>query len=188
MVGRLRFNGVAPWPVTLRSPGIMDWYAFVPFMECYHGVLSFDHEIRGLLAVDGQAVDFHGGRGYIEKDSGQAFPRAWIWLQTNHFGQPDICLTASVARIPWLGTAFRGFIVGFWWNGRLYRFATYTGAQVERLEVTRITLRTLRGPVTYRWDKGQLPAGADCPPHRGGRRPAPTLPSYRERRNACWRA
>jgi hypothetical protein len=146
LVGTVRFGNITPWPVTWRSPGIMDWYSFVPFMECYHGVLSFDHELRGLLAVDGQAVDFHGGRGYIEKDWGQAFPRAWIWLQTNHFGAPGTCLTASVARIPWLGSAFRGFIAGFWWHGRLYRFATYTGARIERLEVTRDhVFWTLRG-------------------------------------------
>jgi hypothetical protein len=40
-----------------------------------------------------------------------------------------------VAIIPWLGSAFRGHIVGLWHEGRLYRFATYTGAQIERLEI-----------------------------------------------------
>ena len=37
-----------------------------------------------------------GGRGYIEKDWGQAFPRAWIWTQSNHFGAdaPGTSLTA----------------------------------------------------------------------------------------------
>ena len=61
-------------------------YTFAPFMECYHGVLSFDHTIAGSLAVDGQELDFTGGHGYIEKDWGQAFPKAWIWTQSNHFG------------------------------------------------------------------------------------------------------
>ena len=37
--------------------------------------------------------------------------------------------------IPWLGSAFRGFIIGFWHAGRLYRFATYTGARVEKLAI-----------------------------------------------------
>ena len=53
MAGELRFSGGTPWPVTLTSPGIMGPYAFAPFMECYHGVLSFDHSIAGQLAVDG---------------------------------------------------------------------------------------------------------------------------------------
>jgi tocopherol cyclase len=133
--GELRFSGGTPWPVTLTSPGIMGPYALAPFMECYHGVLSFDHEIAGQLAVDGGKFDFDGGRGYIEKDWGQAFPKAWIWMQSNHFEQPGACLTASVAIIPWLRGAFPGFIVGLWQGGRLYRFATYTGAVLERLDL-----------------------------------------------------
>ena len=44
-------------------------------------------------------------------------------------------LTASVAIIPWLRGAFPGFIVGLRHDGQLYRFATYTGAAIERLDV-----------------------------------------------------
>ncbi len=136
MAGQVQFQGTTPWPVTLTSPGIMGWYAFVPFMECYHGIVSLDHRICGTLNVAGQALDFTEGRGYIEKDWGQAFPRAWVWMQSNHFSQPGTCLTASVANIPWLGRAFRGFIIGLWHEGQLYRLATYTGATIEALHVT----------------------------------------------------
>jgi hypothetical protein len=147
LLGSLRFDGVTPWPVTWTAPGIMGWYALVPFMECYHGVLGFDHAVRGQLLVDDQCVDFSGGRGYIEKDWGQAFPRAWIWMQSNHFAAPGVCLTASVARIPWLGAAFRGYIVGLWLHGQLYRFATYTGAEIEELRLTHTHVHwRLRGP------------------------------------------
>ena len=128
----------------------------VPLMECYHGVLSFDHAIRGALAVDGERIDFTGGRGYIEKDWGKAFPRGYIWMQTNHFEQPGASLSASVALIPWVRTAFRGFIVGFWHDGTLYRFATYTGADVERLELTDThVIWTLAGETGPRGAKGR---------------------------------
>jgi tocopherol cyclase len=133
VTGALRFAGPTPWPVTLLSPGVMGWYAWVPWMECYHGVLSFDHEIRGGLTVDGQAIDFNAGRSYIEKDWGRSFPSAWVWTQTNHFGTLGTSLTASIAVIPWLGNSFLGFIIGLWHGGRLYRFATYTGARIEEL-------------------------------------------------------
>lgn len=136
MQGRLSFERLVPWPVGLASPGIMGPYAFAPFMECYHGVVSLDHEIQGQLIVDGSPADFSRGRGYIEKDWGKSFPRAWIWMQTNHFEQPGTCLTGSVATIPWLGSAFRGFIVGLWHGGVLYRFATYSGASIKRLQLT----------------------------------------------------
>jgi tocopherol cyclase len=135
MRGDLRFSGGSAWPVTLISPGIMGPYAFAPFMECYHGVLSFDHEISGWLSVDGETFDFTAGRGYIEKDWGRSFPRAWIWTQSNHFDQPGVCLTASVAIVPWLNGAFPGFIAGLWNGGELWRFATYTGAVLERLDL-----------------------------------------------------
>jgi tocopherol cyclase len=134
--GELRFENPVPWPVTLTSPGIMGWYALAPFMECYHGVVSLDHPVSGQLALNGESRDFGGGRGYIEKDWGQAFPRSWIWMQTNHFAQPGTSFTASVAHIPWLGAAFRGFLAGLWHAGRLYRFATYTGAAITRLSLT----------------------------------------------------
>lgn len=133
--GQLRFENPIPWPVSWRSPGIMGWYAWVPRMECYHGVLSFDHPIQGALQIDGVRLDFEAGRGYIEKDWGQSFPSAWVWFQTNHFDIEGTSLTASVAVIPFMGSAFRGFIVGLWHERRLYRFATYSGAEIDRLDI-----------------------------------------------------
>lgn len=135
VAGELSFAGRNPWPVTIVSPGVMGWYAWMPFMECYHGVVSLDHEIMGGLRVDGRSVDFSGGRGYTEKDWGRSFPEAWIWMQTNHFDRPGVCLTGSIAIIPWGRRAFRGFIVGLWLEQRLYRFATYTGAGTIELAV-----------------------------------------------------
>lgn len=130
--GRLTFENGYSWPKMLGAPGIMGWYSFVPFMECYHGVVSVDHMIRGELEVYGKNVDFNGGRGYIEKDWGQSFPSSWIWMQTNHFdGDRRVSLMASVANIPWLGSHFIGCIVGFLLDDRLYRFATYTGAKMK---------------------------------------------------------
>jgi tocopherol cyclase len=135
ILGEVRLGKLNPWPVSLLSPGIMGWYAWVPRMECYHGVLSFDHSLEGALTLNGKTMDFSGGRGYIEKDWGQAFPAGWVWLQSNHFERPGVCITASVAMIPWVGRAFRGFIVGLWLDGELYRFASYTGAQIESLQI-----------------------------------------------------
>lgn len=133
--GMLAFENVTGWPVTLTSPGVMGWYAWVPKMECYHGVLGFDHRISGSLEINQAKLDFTNGRGYIEKDWGAAFPEGYIWMQTNHFDRPGVCLTASIAMIPWLGSAFRGFIVGLWIDRKLYRFATYTGAKTDLLEL-----------------------------------------------------
>jgi tocopherol cyclase len=132
--GELAFKGISPWPVKLFSPGAMGWYAFVPAMECYHGVLSFDHLIVGGLELNNKFVDYTGGRGYIEKDWGRSFPRYHIWIQTNHFEQSGSSLMASIANIPWLGNSFDGFIIGLWHNNQLYRFTTYTGAKITNIQ------------------------------------------------------
>jgi hypothetical protein len=130
--GRLALENRTPWPKMLGAPGIMGWYSFVPFMECYHGVVSLHHRLSGELAVYGQTTDFTNGIGYVEKDWGVSFPRSWIWMQSNHFeGKDKACLMASVAHIPWVGSYFIGYIVGFLLGERLYRFATYTGAQMK---------------------------------------------------------
>jgi hypothetical protein len=129
--GNLQFKNIKPWPVKLLAPGAMGWYAFVPSMECYHGVVSFDHEISGQLEFNGKAVDMNGGRGYTEKDWGRSFPDYHIWIQTNHFEQPGHSLMVSIASIPWLGRKFDGFLIGFWHDNRLHRFTTYTGAKIK---------------------------------------------------------
>lgn len=134
--GEVRFSGLTRWPVTMTAPGIMGWYAWMPFMECYHGVISLDHAIEGGLQIDGEPIDFSGGRGYIEKDWGQAFPSAWVWMQSNHFETPGVSLTASIAMIPFVRQTFPGFIIGLWHDGELHRLATYIGARTTRLEVT----------------------------------------------------
>lgn len=135
IAGTLSFTGLSPWPRTLISPGIMGWYSWVPFMECYHGVISLDHGIEGALTLDGEEIDFTGGRGYIEKDWGVSFPEAWIWCQCNHFSFPGSSLTGSVAIIPWIRRPFPGFIFGLQHDGTLHRFTTYTGARLRAFEV-----------------------------------------------------
>lgn len=134
--GELRFGPGTGWPVRILEPGVMGWYGWLPFMECYHGVLSFDHSTNGTLYVDDQPKVFDGGRGYIEKDWGQAFPSAYVWMQTNHFDTSETSLMTSAALIPSLGRTFTGFLLGFWHQKRLYKMATYTGAKIERLDIT----------------------------------------------------
>ncbi len=151
--GDLTFCDLTPWPVSVASPGMMGWYGWVPGMECYHHVVSLDHSIHGALEINGERVDFSQGRGYIEKDWGHSQPEAWIWLQSNHFETPETSLSVSVALIPpvaGLGKTFRGFLAGLLHQGTLYRFATYTGAVIERLEVNGTTVTLTMRDQLYR--------------------------------------
>lgn len=123
--GELTFSRLAKYPSSLISPGIMGWYSFVPFMECNHGVVSADHIVSGWLNSNGKAHDYSEGKGYIEKDWGRSFPEAWIWVQSNNFGSHDTSFMLSVAKIPWLGRFFIGFISFLYLGGKYYLFNTY---------------------------------------------------------------
>jgi len=98
--GGMGIIGAAMGVGMVLEPGIAGWYAWVPRMETYHGVVSLDHTINGHLHIDDEEIDFNSGRGYIEKDWGASFSAAYIWFQSNHFEQLNTSLTASVAIIP----------------------------------------------------------------------------------------
>lgn len=126
----LRFDGASTWRGTLLQPGTMGWYSFVPFMECKHAIVVMDAGARG--AVLGQPWN---GRLYVEKDYGRSFPNAWVWLQTNSFDTAGVSVTCSIANVPFVGGAFTGFLAGMTVGGELYKFTTYAGSRIERLEV-----------------------------------------------------
>lgn len=124
------FNAMrfAPW-----APGVMGPYSFVPRMECNHGLVSLDHRIDGWVEVDGARSEFNDGRGYIEKDWGISMPRCWIWTQSNDFPRRGDSVMLSVARVPWMGSAFNGFLCTASIAGRHALFATWNGSRIVSL-------------------------------------------------------
>lgn len=148
--GELNFKNAVPWPSHWYSPGIMGPYAFVPLMECYHGILSMDHEIQGSLEINNKTIDFTDGRGYIEKDWGHSFPSAYIWMQSNHFSETGISVKASVAKIPWLRSSFVGFIAGIYFNKQLIQFTTYNATKLLRSFVDKKTVELVMENKKYR--------------------------------------
>lgn len=127
----LRIHEAVPWPSSLLSPSSMGWYAFMRFMECYHGIILLDARVEGRV----NGVELRPGRLYVEKDWGSGFPRAWVWMQSNSFGKEGggVSLTCSVARVPFRGREFTGFIIGLLSGGQLHAFTTYNGARLERI-------------------------------------------------------
>jgi tocopherol cyclase len=131
--GRISYNHMKKYPGKLFSPGIMGWYSFVPFMECKHGIVSVNHYLSGAITINDSLVDFDNGKGYIEKDWGTSFPEAWIWIQANNFANHGTSFTFSVAKIPWRGKYFIGFISFLYYNDRFYLFNTYSNSTIFRI-------------------------------------------------------
>lgn len=134
IAGELSFIDSISYPTSLFAPGIMGWYSYVPFMECFHGVVSITHRVMGSLMINNAAVNFSDGNGYIEKDWGRSFPDGWIWLQCNSFNTAGSSIMLSVARIPWMGHWFLGFLGFIYHKGILRPFATWNGSKIQSVE------------------------------------------------------
>lgn len=134
--GQIEILGITPLERGIWMPNIMGPFGYLNFMECYHGVVSMTSPLKGSLIIDGKTVSFDGGKGYIEKDWGKSFPRAYVWVQTNHFKKKDTSLMFSYADIPFLGFYFKGLICNLYYEGKEYRFATYNFSKVLKEEIT----------------------------------------------------
>jgi len=131
--GHIEYSNIIKYPWSLISPGIMGWYSYIPFMECKHGVCSVNHDLNGTLEVNGLSIDMSGGKGYIEKDWGTSFPEAWIWMQSNNFSNPDTSFSFSIAKIPWLGRYFMGFISFLYHEGKFHLYSTYNKSKITKV-------------------------------------------------------
>ena len=40
--GKVVLKNTVTWPATLLLPDIMGWFAWIPMMECRHGVVNLD--------------------------------------------------------------------------------------------------------------------------------------------------
>lgn len=156
--GELNFTEIDRYPKSFFSPGIMGPFSFVPGMECYHDVVNISHTINGSLLLNGTKTELTGGEGYIEKDWGDSFPQAWVWVQANHFEEPGACFMFSVALIPWLGKKFTGLIAFLRTKSGFYKFTTYNGGKIRSIQLGENTL-----DVTLSNAKYVLSFSTNCP-------------------------
>lgn len=131
--GLVEYMEPSRFPRKLLSPGIMGWYSFVPYMECKHGIVSANHLLKGKLKIGEQLIDFSGGKGYIEKDWGTSFPESWLWIHANNFNDKGTSFFFSVAKIPWRGKFFIGFICFLYYEGKYHLFCTYNKAKLTEI-------------------------------------------------------
>jgi tocopherol cyclase len=123
--GRLVYGDITPIKNNIMGP-----FAYFPFMECVHGVISLNHKVDGSLLINNEEVNFMDAKGYIEMDSGKSFPKTYLWVQSNDFKIEDTSVMVSIADIPFLGFEFKGCIAVVYYEGKEYRLATYNGVKL----------------------------------------------------------
>lgn len=148
--GALRYGPFA----SLRSD-IMGPFRFLSAMECSHGVISMGHSLEGTLVLNGKAMDFSGGTGYIETDRGRSFPSAYLWTQCAWQDAQPNSLMLSIATIPLPVGSFTGCICAVLYHGREYRLATYRGVRIERWSDTGAVIRQGKYRLEAALRKGQ---------------------------------
>ncbi len=146
--GSIGFSEFLDIKKSAYAPSIMGPFAYIPRMECYHGLVSMRHELSGSLFIEGENVVFEGGLGYIEKDWGRSFPEKYIWLQCNSF-KSGSSLFLSIADIPFAGFSFGGFIAIFHDGKKEYRFGSYLngGYKIITLTDELLEVELWRGPI-----------------------------------------
>jgi len=132
--GQLGFSNHLTWPDNFLNPGSMGFYNYIPKMQCYAQVCAMDFDLNGSLEVNGQFVDFKGGKGYIEKNWGAAFPYSWVWVQCNSFRNEQASVSCSLAHIPFPVSSFRGFLVGLYVGDSFYEFTTMNRSKAEVIQ------------------------------------------------------
>ncbi|CAI2162591.1 18340_t:CDS:1 [Funneliformis geosporum] len=110
--GYISFNDITPYPFTYTHPNVMGIFAYIPFLECNHGIISMSHRSSGMVefinmennGIIENRMDLESGFGYIEKDWGVNFPESWIWSQSNKFinekEEKSSSILISIADIP----------------------------------------------------------------------------------------
>lgn len=191
--GEIRYSDLTHIDTSLIMPNIMGFFAYIPNMECNHGVLSMNHRLEGhihinhVAQIDRQAQSssethydqqyehlqktmiFSGGKGYIEKDWGTSFPSEYIWIQANHFEDETHSFMCSIATIPFGLFSFRGLIANLHVEGVEYRFATYNRSKVRNftIETDCVSFELVKGDVMLKCEATLTEAGELKAPNKG---------------------
>ena len=82
LIGEIAYTNLTPIDGDIMGP-----FRFFP-MECRHGVVSMNHNLKGTVILNGEQV-FTNGKGYIESDSGRyiyetlAIPARFRFMEGN---------------------------------------------------------------------------------------------------------
>eukprot|EP01083_Nonionella_stella_P202640 740153_1 len=135
------------FPISLFQLGAMGFFGWIPFLECYHGVLTMNALVHGTIHWGNDAVYAYSANddkqvvahGYLDTHWGTNVPETWIWIQANHFEKDEnVSLTLSLSSVPLLGDSMYtmpGFVSGLYLDQEMYRMSKWTGAIVKTLDI-----------------------------------------------------
>lgn len=124
--------------LTPLNSNIMGPFRFLP-VPCRHGIISMYHKVYGQIEINEKLFNFVSGTGYIEKGSGSSFPKNYVWIQSNDFGERT-SIVAAIADVPIFGYHFKGLICAICYNEQEYIIATYNGGKILKCNENQIII------------------------------------------------
>lgn len=147
--GKIKYSNHKNIHKTLLSPNIMGPFSYIPLMECNHAILSMKSDVNGLIDINNTKINFNNGYGYIEKDWGCSFPKAYIWCQGNNFQKADASFMLSIADIPFTIFNFRGIICVLKLDSEEFKFTTYNNTKILKYDISENTLNIILKKADY---------------------------------------
>ena len=147
--GKIKYSNHKNIHKTLLSPNIMGPFSYIPLMECNHAILSMKSDVNGLIDINNTKINFNNGYGYIEKDWGCSFPKAYIWCQGNNFPKADASFMLSIADIPFTIFNFRGIICVLKLDSEEFKFTTYNNTKILKYDISENTLNIILKKADY---------------------------------------
>jgi len=133
--GNIRFSNFKNISTNIFTPNIMGPFSYIPFMECNHAIISMQNTINGFTNINGETIQFSNDEGYIEKDWGCSFPKAYIWCQGNNFQRSKASFMFSIADIPFKLFTFKGIICALLVDNKEFKFTTYNNAKLVEYDI-----------------------------------------------------
>ena len=122
----------------LKKP-VMGPFEHIPFMECKHKIISMYHNVSENLFINGEAISFDGGIGYIEGDKGRNFPKHYIWY--NSVLPNEETLTLAIAHIPFGLFSFTGVLCFIKMKDKEIYMSTYNGVKIIKAKDNEVILK-----------------------------------------------
>ena len=140
----LNFDACAYWgaPKDQKNRWTMGWVTELIGPPLKWHVHHLKGEANGALIIsspDGHdfRADFSGAPVHQEKNWGRAFPKRWVWLQSNVFeGRPDVAFVAAGGPIFGFNLSPEGYMVGLRWRDHFFNWRTQDGHVFKNVDFT----------------------------------------------------
>ena len=138
----LNIDACAFWgaPDDERNRWTMGWATEVVGPPLKWHVHHLKGEAHGAILISRSGeeelrADFSGAPVHQEKNWGRAFPKRWVWMQSNVFeGRPDVAFAAAGGPVFGFNLSPSGYMMGLRWRDEFFTWRTQDGHSFKEVD------------------------------------------------------